>query len=162
MVKDARMEAVDVGCMRANFAKAGGMDMVDKGPLMPEDYMRLNIRVYDKGSVSSVLREPVSEMHITKLFSLKVRCSAKYKWNVVEKGRGKIIKKKGRMAWNRRGLRQDSVLRELFAGREKLPPNLAHAGQHNIFRLACPRVKDKELVNGVREKGADSWILYSQ
>ena len=156
------MEAVDVGCMRANFAKAGGMDIVDKGPLMPEDYMWLNIRVYDTGSVSSVLREPVSKMLLTKLFSLKLRCSAKYKWNVVEKGRGKIRKEKDRMAWNIRGHRQRSVLREMFERREKLPPDLAHAGLHNIFRVAFPRVKDKALVNRVREKGADSGILYSQ
>ena len=91
------MEAVDVGCMRANFAMAGGMDIVDKGPLVPEYYVRLNIRVYDTGSVSSVLREPVSKMLLTMLFSLKLRCSAKYKWNVVEKDTGKIIKKKCRM-----------------------------------------------------------------
>ena len=89
-------------------------------------------------------------MLLTKLFLLKLRCSAKYKWNVIEKGSGKIIKKKGRMAWNRWGPRQRSVLRELFAGREKLHPYLAHAGLHNIFRLAFERVKDKALVNGVR------------
>ena len=52
---------MDVGCMSAKFATAGAMDIVDKGPLMPEDYMPLNIRVYDKGSVSSVLRGPVSK-----------------------------------------------------------------------------------------------------
>ena len=73
------------------------MDIVDKGPLMPEYYMRLNIRMYDKGSVSPVLREPVLEMLLTKLFWGKLQCSAKYKWNVVEKDSWKIIKKKGRM-----------------------------------------------------------------
>ena len=160
--KDARREAVDVGCMRSNFAKPGGMDIVAKGPLMHEDYRRRNIRVHDKDSISSVLQEPLSKMLLTKLFSPKLRYSAKYKWNVIETGKGKILKKKGRVVWNRRGLRQRSVLRELFAGREKLPPDLAHAGLHNNFRIVFPRIKDKALVNGVRAKGGDWGILYSQ
>ena len=147
---------MDVGCMMANFAKAGGMDIVDKWPLMPEDYRRLNMRVYDKGSVSSVLREPVSEMLLTNLFSLKLRCSAKCKWNVVEKDSGKKINKKGTMEWNRWGLRQRSVLREMFARRAKLPADLAHAGLHNILELSFPRVKDKALLNLVQEEGVDS------
>ena len=53
-------------------------------------------------------------------------------------------------------------IKGIVAGREKLPPDHAHAGLHNIFRLAFPRVKDKVLVNGVREKGGDSGISYSQ